>query len=131
PPARERRVPARIRRDLAHPRRGVRGARLMKKGGWSVWAWRIGILVAFLGAWEYLTGIKAISKTPGLYWIDPFFISRPSVIAQRLLSLTSDKERRTIWQMALATIQSTLWGFLVGISTGFVAGLVLGRSDRI
>src|SRR3972149_3337243 len=98
---------------------------------WSVWAWRLGILLVFLGAWEYLTGIKAISKTPGLYWIDPFFISRPSVIAQRFLFLTSDKVRLTIWQMALSTIQSTLWGFLVGITTGFAAGLVLGRSDRI
>ena len=102
----------------------------MNRGRLGVWAWRIGILVAFLGAWEYLTGIKAISKTPGLYWIDPFFISRPSVIAQRFAYLTSDKVRLTIWQMALSTIQSTLWGFLVGITTGFLAGLVLGRYER-
>ena len=27
-------------------------------------------------------------------------------------------------------MQSTLWGFLVGITSGFVAGLLLGRSDR-
>jgi ABC-type nitrate/sulfonate/bicarbonate transport system permease component len=33
--------------------------------------------------------------------------------------------------MALSTVQSTLWGFLVGVSTGFVAGLVLGRNDRL
>jgi len=102
-----------------------------KESRWSVWAWRLGILVAFLGAWEYLTGIKAISKTPGLYWIDPFFISRPSVIVQRFVYLTSDKVRLTIWHMALSTIQSTLWGFLVGITTGFAAGLLLGRNDRI
>ena len=103
----------------------------MKSDRWGVWAWRIGILVALLGAWECLTGIKAISKTPGLYWIDPFFISRPSVIAQRFLYLASDKVRLTIWQMALSTIQSTLWGFGFGITTGFAAGLMLGRSDRI
>jgi NitT/TauT family transport system permease protein len=94
-------------------------------------AWRLAILVALLGSWEWLTGIKAVSKTPGLYWIDPFFISRPSAIAARFAYLASGEVRLTIWQMAMSTVQSTLWGFLVGVSTGFVAGLVLGRNDRL
>src|SRR5262249_13203878 len=34
-------------------------------------------------------------------------------------------------RMALSTVQSTLWGFLVGVSTGFAAGLVLGRHERL
>ena len=93
--------------------------------------WRVGILVALLGAWQWLTGIKAISRTPGLYWIDPFFISRPSTIARRFVYLTSGEVRLSLWQMALSTVQSTLWGFVVGVSTGFVAGLVLGRNDRL
>ena len=100
------------------------------RGSAGVWAWRIAILVAILVAWEYLTGIKAISRTPGLYWIDPFFISRPSAIARRFVYLMSDNVRLPLWKMVLSTVQSTLWGFLVGISTGFVAGLLLGRSDR-
>ena len=93
--------------------------------------WRALIFVALVGGWEWLTGIKAISKTPGLYWLDPFFISRPSLIAKRFAYLASDQVRLTIWQMALSTVQSTLWGFLVGVTTGFVAGLVLGRNDRL
>src|SRR5438477_11173897 len=93
--------------------------------------WRVGILLALLGAWEWLTGLKAISKTPGLYWIDPFFISRPTLIARRFAYLLSDRVRLSLWQMTLSTVQSTIWGFLVGISTGFVAGLVLGRNDRL
>jgi NitT/TauT family transport system permease protein len=97
----------------------------------KILAWRLVILVVVLAAWEYLTGIKAISKTPGLYWIDPFFISRPSTIVSRFAYLTSDKVRLTIWQMALSTVQSTILGFLVGVSTGFVAGLVLGRNARL
>ena len=97
----------------------------------TVLAWRLAILVALLGAWEFLTGIKAISKTPGLYWIDPFFISRPSQIARRFAYLAGPDVRLTIWQMALSTVQSTLWGFIVGVSTGFVAGLVLGRNERL
>jgi NitT/TauT family transport system permease protein len=33
--------------------------------------------------------------------------------------------------MALSTVQSTLWGFLAGVSTGFAAGLLLGRSEGL
>jgi NitT/TauT family transport system permease protein len=96
-----------------------------------VLAWRAAILVALLGAWEWLTGIKAVSRTPGLYWVDPFFISRPSAIARRFVYLASGEVRLSLWQMALSTVQSTLWGFVVGVSTGFVAGLALGRHDRL
>jgi len=103
----------------------------VSRSRWAVIAWRLAILLVFLAAWQYLTGIKAISRTPGLYWIDPFFISRPSAIAERFLYLASDRVRLTIWQMALSTVQSTLWGFLVGVSTGFAAGLLLGRHDRV
>src|SRR5215472_8675614 len=97
----------------------------------TVLAWRLAILVVFLGLWQYLTGIKAISRMPGLYWIDPFFISRPSAIARRFVYLTSGEVRLSLWQMALSTVQSTVWGFAVGVSTGFAAGLVLGRHDRL
>ena len=96
-----------------------------------IYAWRLLILVVLIGSWEWLTGIKAISKTPGLYWLDPFFISRPSVILKRFAYLLSGEVRLTLWQMALSTVQATLWGFVVGVSTGFVAGLVLGRNDRL
>ena len=40
-----------------------------------VMAWRVGILVVFLGAWE-LAGRTG--------WIDPFFYAMPSMIAGRL-----------------------------------------------
>jgi NitT/TauT family transport system permease protein len=96
-----------------------------------VLAWRLAILVVLVASWEWLTAIKAVSKTPGLYWLDPFFVSRPSAIVRRFAYLASDQVRLSIWAMALSTVQSTLWGFLVGVSTGFAAGLVLGRHDRL
>jgi NitT/TauT family transport system permease protein len=97
----------------------------------KIYLWRAVIFVVIVGGWEWLTGIKAISKTPGLYWIDPFFISRPSLIVQRFAYLASDKVRLNIWQMASSTIESTICGFVVGVGTGFVAGLILGRNDRL
>ncbi len=96
-----------------------------------VLAWRLAILVVLLGTWEWLTGVKAVSKLPGLYWLDPFFVSRPSTIAQRFVYLASGQVRLSIWAMALSTVQATLWGFVVGVSTGFGAGLVLGRNVRL
>ena len=96
-----------------------------------VLAWQVLILAVVLVGWQYLTGIKAVSKTPGLYWIDPFFISRPSKIIERFMHLASPSARLSIWAMAWSTVQSTLWGFLVGVTSGFVAGLVLGRRDGL
>jgi NitT/TauT family transport system permease protein len=118
---------------MARARRGVRGDTWVKTDAdrVRVWVWRIVIFVALIAGWEWLTGIKAVSRTPGLYWLDPFFISRPSAIARRFMYLASGEVRLSIWQMALSTVQSTIWGFLVGVSTGFVAGLVLGRNDRL
>ena len=104
----------------------------MRRVDWTVIAWRVAILVAFLTAWQVLTGIPEIAAIPGLHWLDPFFISRPSEIAGRFVYLTSpDNVRLTIWQMALSTVQSTVLGFVAGVSTGFLAGLVLGRAERL
>src|SRR4030065_81372 len=55
---------------------------------WSVWGRRLGIVLVFLGAWEYLTGLKAISKTPGLARIfDPFIVAFNSPLRIALVPL--------------------------------------------
>jgi NitT/TauT family transport system permease protein len=95
-------------------------------------AWRAAILVVFLGLWEGLTH-PAIGKTVSrtIYFVDPFFISRPSAIWARFWYLNSGAVRVPLWELLLSTLYSTALGFAVGVSTGFAAGLVLGRNDRL
>jgi NitT/TauT family transport system permease protein len=64
--------------------------------------------------------------------LDRSVLHQPALADRQALRPSGlDQVRLSIWQMALSTVQSTLWGFLVGVSTGFVAGLVLGRNDRL
>jgi NitT/TauT family transport system permease protein len=95
-------------------------------------AWRLAILVVALGLWEGLTHPalgKSVSRV--VYFLDPFFISRPSAIWSRFFYLNSDAVRVPLWQLLLSTLESTVLGFAVGVSTGFVVGLVLGRNRRL
>ena len=94
--------------------------------------WRAGILIVTVGLWEGLTHPairKSVSRV--VYFIDPFFISRPSAIWARFWHLNSAAVRVPLWELLLSTLESTFLGFAVGVSTGFVAGLILGRNDRL
>jgi NitT/TauT family transport system permease protein len=94
--------------------------------------WRLLILVAIFGLWEGLTHpaiARSVSRV--VYFVDPFFISRPSAIWARFWHLSSSAVRVPLWQLALSTLESTVIGFAVGVSTGFLAGLTLGRNERL
>ncbi|HEV8675060.1 MAG TPA: ABC transporter permease [Methylomirabilota bacterium] len=94
--------------------------------------WRAGILLVTLALWEGLTHpaiTKSVSRVA--YFIDPFFISRPSAIWARFWHLNSAAVRVPLWELLLSTLESTAIGFAVGVSTGFVAGLILGRNERL
>lgn len=98
----------------------------------GVTLWRVLILATALGLWEGLTHpavTRSVSRV--IYFLDPFFISRPSAIAERFWYLNSGVVRVPLWQLLLSTLESTLLGFAVGVSTGFLAGLALGRHDRL
>jgi NitT/TauT family transport system permease protein len=99
-------------------------------------AWRLLILVLLLGLllglWEGLTHpaiTRSVSRV--VYFVDPFFISRPSVIWSRFWHLNSGAVRVPLWRLLMSTLESTLLGFGVGVGSGFVAGLVLGRNARL
>ena len=73
------------------------------------------LLIAFLALWETASG----------RWVRPFYISKPSLIADRLWGWLVSGD---LWHHLEVTLEETVIGFFVGALTGFTAGLILGRS---
>lgn len=120
--------------------------RLLIHGG------RWGILLLMLAVWQWGWDLK-----PQLGWLvpnilDPYFVSKPSLIWFRFLELGcftltnrgnlawADPQgfyacliapNGSLWAHTLATVKNTFWGFLVGVSSGIAVGLVLGRSEAL
>jgi NitT/TauT family transport system permease protein len=114
----------------------------------SVWFWRLAVLAALLGIWQW-----GFTLQPALPWlvpgfIDPYFISTPSAVLAKLgaMACVMDEEGRVLLgdgsavaacfaatdnnlaAAVAATLRNTFWGFALGVSSGFAAGLLLGRS---
>ena len=95
-------------------------------------------------------------STPGFPWLvpdllDPYFISKPSEIFEQFLILSCLKSKlgvfngwfngdfakcmarteNNLWVATAITLKNTFFGFLTGVTSGFAAGLILGRSDRL
>src|SRR5271166_2231655 len=118
------------------------------RGTLAVAFWRIAILAALLAFWQWGFALgKAGWPVPRL--IDPYFISQPSEIWRRLLQLGCLADRKdawllgaddgflaclaahdnNLWYATLVTLENTFWGFVTGVASGVLAGLVLGRSE--
>lgn len=82
--------------------------------------WRIAILVLVLAGWE-------ISAT--LHWIDPFFYSKPSLIAKQIYDWSMEgTSQGPLWLQVAVTLEETLIGFFIGGVGGIVCGILLGRN---
>ena len=110
-------------------------------------AFGLGALALWQWGWELHDDLPWL--VPDL--LDPYFVSKPSEIFKQFLRMgclvTSDdqwswavaggfarcigKSENNLWIATWFTLKNTLWGFLTGVSSGFVLGLVLGRSDRL
>jgi NitT/TauT family transport system permease protein len=98
--------------QAAAPARSVR--RLPVQKDWPTWALiaaQVGILVGAISLWE-------IGARAG--WIDAFFWSQPSAIAQTtaIFFTTGDA-----WTDISFTFRSTILGFLIGTTAGSLLGL--------
>ncbi|OWT57650.1 ABC transporter permease [Candidimonas nitroreducens] len=82
--------------------------------------WRVAILVLVLAGWE-------ISAT--LHWIDPFFYSKPSLIAKQIYDWSMEgTSQGPLWLQVAVTLEETLIGFFIGGIGGIVCGILLGRN---
>jgi NitT/TauT family transport system permease protein len=117
----------------------------------ATWAWQVAICVMVLSIWQW--GYDLRLRLPWLVpdLLDPYFISKPSEIFNNFLSLSCIKSKtgalngwlngdfakclarneNNLWTAAAVTLKNTFFGFVTGVSSGFVAGLILGRSDRL
>lgn len=86
--------------------------------GWSTTAARLGLLAVLLGLWQLAAG----------RWIDEFFISRPTAVADILWQWITAGE---LWYHASSTFQSAATGFLLGGAAAIVTGYLLGGAPRV
>ena len=139
---------------LALARRGIRqGPQPMRtsRRPVSTLAWQALICVAVLSIWQW--GYDLHASVPWLVpdLLDPYFVSKPSEIFQHFLILGCFKSKlgvfngwfngdfakcmarteNNLWVATAITLKNTFFGFLTGVSSGFVVGLILGRSDRL
>lgn len=68
----------------------------------------------FLGFWEFASGRI----------VDPFYISSPTLVVQRLFSWTASG---LLLPNLIATLTAMFFGFVVGSLIGFATGIVFGR----
>jgi NitT/TauT family transport system permease protein len=118
--------------------------------------WRIVIAVAILVIWQWGSDVnqwlvagleRGWQKALTIQVLEPFFISKPTLIWARFLELSCLADSNgnlqlldsafsaclaandnNLWSATAATLKNTFWGFLVGVGTGVIAGLILGRS---
>jgi NitT/TauT family transport system permease protein len=117
----------------------------------GIWAWQALICVAVLSIWQW--GYDLHASLPWLVpdLLDPYFISKPSEIFEHFLILSCLKSKlgvfngwfngdfskcmarteNNLWVATGVTLKNTFFGFITGVLSGFAAGLILGRSDRL
>src|SRR5665213_63878 len=78
---------------------------------WAIIATQVGILIGIVGLWEIGARIG---------WIDSFFWSQPSKIAQTFVVFFTEGDA---WTDISFTFRSTILGFIIGTATGSLFGL--------
>jgi NitT/TauT family transport system permease protein len=86
---------------------------------------------ALVASWQAAVGVSVLSAWQGLVAarvLDPFFVSRPTDIARRVVTWTASG---AIWGHLFTTLEESLLGLLVGAAIGIALGFALGRSPLV
>jgi NitT/TauT family transport system permease protein len=81
--------------------------------------WQILLGATLLILWQTLVSLRIL---------DPFFVSRPSDIARRVITWTVGG---TLWRHLAVTLEESLLGLLIGSAAGVSFGFALGRSPLL
>ncbi len=85
----------------------------------SVLIGQIAAFVLFVGSWELLSDIKVV---------DPFFFGSPLGIVLRLADwAVNGTAYGSLWLQIWITLEESLLGFVFGVGTGIVFGVLLGE----
>jgi NitT/TauT family transport system permease protein len=90
-----------------------------------VLALQLAIVAALLAAWQWLPQVDAFRERSHIF--DPFFISSPSAVAERLYALSfGDQSATPLWSYTWNTLSAALAGLAIGMVGGGALGLLLG-----
>jgi NitT/TauT family transport system permease protein len=98
---------------------GARGSGARGFSRARVFAWQLFVAILVLVAWQTLVAIRLL---------DPFFVSRPTDIARRILTWIVDG---TLVRHLFVTIEESLLGLVVGAALGIVSGFALARAPLV
>jgi len=116
------RTASELRRQLEGRQRVIRGERMQVLG------WQVLILLVVLAFWEWTTRVPWFIEHTIM---DPFFVSRPSAIVQRIYDWTFGPKRGHLWPHLASTLWATFLGLVAGVATGFAVGLLLSQNRRL
>jgi NitT/TauT family transport system permease protein len=87
-----------------------------RAGRVTILLWQIALGVAVLALWQGLVTAKLL---------DPFFVSRPTAIAQRIVRWIASG---SLWPHLATTLEESLLGLAIGAVTGIGLGFTLARA---
>ena len=95
----------------------IRAQRLRRRRTLLVISGRVLCFIVLLVGWQIAS-----------FYVDPLLISSPLAVLLQLKDWTLDG---TLWDNTLVTLEETLLGLLFGVSTGIIAGFLLGLQPML